>query len=327
MPIEAGREIALGAGRELTPGTTVAPGFWIKTLDQGFKERADKEVNESSLNVLDAENDSEVMATYGQGPIGGKVGDRTIGLLLAWFAGAAPVTTDNADTDASVKDHTITPAQLSEPMSLTLALKDKNRDQRFPMARPASWNLNIEAGQWAKWSAEAISKAPTNGAGNTVIYTAENEFKYKHASVKLAANVAGLAGATAIPLRVFNWNGEQSLNRYQALGSNDPHGIYLQEKRNNGDFALLFDSLTHRDAYLNGTQQVMQLILENSDVTIGAAARPKVVITFYKVKLDDWDLEQGLGSMVEQTLGFKPFYSLSDGKVWDAVVTNTVASY
>lgn len=326
MPVEAGRKIALGFGRETTPGTPVAAAYWIKTLDQGFRERADKEVNESNLNVLDAENAAEVMANYAEGPIGGKITDRSFGLILAWLAGAVPVTTDNADTDPTVKDHTFTPAQTSEPLSLTISLKDANRDERYALARLGKFNLNIEAGQWAKWQGEPISKKPTTVA-NTVAYVAENEFKYKHATVKLAANVGGLAGASAIPLRMLNWNSENKLNRYPAFGSNDPNNIYLEERRHNGDFTMLFDSVTHRDSYLNNTNQVMQITLQNSDVVIGAAANPKLVITFYKVNLAEWDLEQGLGNMVEQTLGFKPFYSLSDGKVWDAVLTNTVASY
>jgi hypothetical protein len=62
-------------------------------------------------------------------------------------------------------------------------------------------------------------------------------------------------------------------------------------------------------------------------VTIGASAKPKLVLTLYKTALSDWGLDQALGNMVEQTLGFQGLYSLSDGKSMDAVLTNTVASY
>jgi hypothetical protein len=327
MSAESGRKVSVGLGKETTRGTGVAPTYWGKQLDLDFQQKSDKQMNESGLGVLDKYNEAEVFKDTGAGKLSGKVTDRLFGLLLALTAGAAPSTATNADASGNVKDHTFTQSQSNTPLTATVAVKDNNRDERYPLASLSSLELNIATGDWVKFSAEFLSKKPTASAGNTVSYVAENEFKAKHVTVKLAADVAGLAGATAIPLRSMKLSWTKTLDDYMSVGSNDPYDIFLKESEIKGDFTMLFDSITHRDAYLNNTYQVMQVTIQNTDVVIGTAANPKLVLTFYKVGLSDWGLDQGLGNMVEQTIGLQGFYSLSDGKSWGGVLTNLVTSY
>ncbi len=324
MPVESGRKIAVGIGRETTRGTAVAPSYWAKHLELDFIQKVEKAYNESSLNVLDKYNAADVMKDWAEGKLGGKITDRSFGLLLAAAAGQ-PLTSVQRGT-SGVYDHTAAQSQSNNSLSLTLALKDLNRDERYALAMLRSLEISAEVGQWAKFAADFLSKKPTAAAGNSVAYVAENEFKAKHLSVKLAANVAGLAGATPIDARMMKVSIDRGVDPYFALGSNDPKDIYAQEVEIKGDFTLLFDSVAHRDAYLNNTNQAMQISLVNSDVTIGAT-NPALVLTFPKVNLSDWGLDQGLSKMVEQTIGFQGLYSQTDGKSWDAVLTNQVAAY
>jgi hypothetical protein len=326
VAVESGRKVAVGIGRETTRGTAVAAAYWIKHAELDFRQRAEKANNDSSLNVLDAHNASEIVKDWGEGTISGKITDKSFPLILAAAAGQVPTSADNPDTDASVKDHTISQSQLNESMSLTVALKDLNRDERFALAMLRSLEISAEAGDWARFSAELVSKKPAT-ASNTVAYVAENEFKAKHITVKLAANVAGLGAAPAVALRTFSITINRNVDPYFGLGQDDPTNIYAKEVEVSGEFTALFDSLTHRDNYLGSGYQAMQITLENTDVTIGSAARPKIVLTFPRVSLSDWDVDQGLGNIVEQTVGVKPLYSLSDGYTWSGVATNTVANY
>ncbi|OAE01859.1 phage tail tube protein [Arthrobacter sp. OY3WO11] len=322
-----GRKVAYGIGKESTAGTAVAPTYWLKQLEADFKQKSDKEMNESALNVLDKYNSAEIMRDYGQGMIKGKVCDKSIGLILASAFGAAPVTTDNADSDATIKDHTYSQAQVSEQLTMTLALKDALRDERYAYGVMDSFELEAAVGQWATWAAEFLSKKPTTSAGNTVAYVAENEFKAKHISVKLASTVAGLAGATPIVLKDVKFKVSKNAEGWYGLGSNDPSKIHSKELVIDGDFTALFDAATHHDAFFANTNQAMSITLLNSDVTIGTAANPKLVFTFPKVNFSDWGTDQDLANIVEQTVGFQALFSLTDGYSWNAVLTNAVASY
>jgi hypothetical protein len=326
MSAQSGRKIAVGLGLESVRGTAVAPAFWNKHLEIDFQQKVDKELNESGLGVLDKFNGTDVVKEYAAGKISGKVGDSTIGAWLSLVFGAKPVTADNADTNPVVKDHTFAQSQSNQPLTGTIALKDTNRDERYAFGAINNFELSVAVGDWLKFSADLLSKKPTN-TSNTVAYTAENEFKAKHITVKTAANVAGLSGATARQLKEFKVAVARNINDYMAIGSNEPIDFFTQEVEITGDFTELYDTNTDRDAYVNDTDQVMQVTITNSDVTIGAAANPKLVLTFYKTNFNDWSLDQSLGNMTEQTLGFNCLYSLSDAKSWDAVLTNTTASY
>jgi hypothetical protein len=326
MSAQSGRKIALGLGLETVRGTSVAPVIWNKHLEVDFQQRVEKELNESGLGVLDKFNATDVFKEFATGNISGKAGDVSIGYWLSLAFGAKPTSGDNADSNPVVKDHTFAQSQSNQPLSATIALKDTNRDERYAFASLNNLELSFAVGDWLKFSADLVSKKPAT-ATNTVAYTAENEFKAKHITVKTAANVAGLSGATARALREFKLMVSRNVNEYMAIGSNEPVDFFTQEVEISGDFTQLFDAVTDRDAYLNDTDQVMQVTIVNSDVVIGASANPKLVLTFYKTNFTEWTLDQSLGSMTEQTLGFQSLYSLTDAKSWDAVLTNTLASY
>lgn len=327
MAAQSGRKIAVGLGLESTRGTAVAPAFWTKHLELDFQQKSDKELNESGLGVLDKYNSASVFKDYAAGKVGGKVGDATIGAWLSLTFGAKPTTTDNADSNPVVKDHTFAQSQSNQPLSATIALKDVNRDERYAFGSLSKLELKVAVGDWVKFSAELMSKKPTASAGNTVAFTAENEFKAKHVTIKTAATVAGLSGATARPLTEFNLSVTRSVKDFVAIGSNDPADFFTQEVEISGDMTQLYEANTDRDLYTGDTKQVVQVTITNSDVVIGAAANPKLVLTFYNVNFTDWNLDQSLGDMTSQTLGFQSLYSLTDAKSWDAVLTNATASY
>lgn len=322
----SGRKVAVGIGKESTRGTAVAATYWVKHLEQNLHPDVTKALNESGLGVLDKYNDSDIMKQLGAGEIGGKITDKSFGLILAAAFGAAPTTTTNSDVSGNVKDHTYAQSQSNQPLTLTLSTKDANRDEQYAMAVLASLDVEVVVGEWAKFKATFISKAPAN-ATNTVSYVAENEFKPKHAAFKLASSLAGLNAASAVSIKSFKFTVDRVAEDYPVLGSVDPSDIFSKELQIKGDITLLFDSLTHRTSYLADTEQAARIDLINSDVTIGTAAHPEIKIDFAKIAFSEWSTDEGLDAMVEQTIGFQALYSLSDAKTWQAVITNLVTSY
>lgn len=324
--VESGRKINVGLGRESSRGTSVAPTYWINYLEQDIVQQAEKASNSSALGVLDKNNAAEIMKEFAGGKISGKVCDRSFGLFLTAAFGASPSSAQQGST--GVYDHTFSQSQSNQPVALTVAVKDTNRDERYAFGSLKSLDLEIAVGDWVKYSADFISKKPTASAGNTVAYIAENEFKAKFVTVKIANDVASLGAAQAIQVKQGKISVDLGVEEYMAVGTNEPVDFFRKEVEFKGDLTLLYADNTYRDLALADGYKALQITLENTDVTIGSgAAHPKLVLTFPRVSLSDWGIDQGLSSMVEQTIGLMPLYSQTDGYTWTGVLTNTASSY
>src|SRR4051812_7673129 len=112
-----GRRVAVGLGLETTPGTEVSPAQWMRQMKLNFQRKVTSIQNESAMGRVEKVNDSAITEEWAEGDLEGKVYDVSIGYLLANMLGA-PVTSDNADSNAAVKDHTFDVAQNNVPKTL-----------------------------------------------------------------------------------------------------------------------------------------------------------------------------------------------------------------
>lgn len=322
-----GRKVSFGLKKEAVRGTAeTSATFWLNHLSLGFYARAEKALNESAMGVLHKQNDSTTMHRWGEGDFEMKAGDQTIGALLHATMGSVS-TADNADTNPAVKDHTFTFDQSNSPASYTFFRKDPNVNEAYALGMVSQLELNSELGSWLKLSGTVITK-PAAASTATVARIDETEFKPKHMAVRLASNVAGLAGATDIAtIQSLRLTIDRGVDRDHQHGTDTPYDISVREIEISGEIVLRHDGSTHMDNFLNDVQQAMRISIVNTDVTIGASARPGLVITLPKVTFDDWQLDQGLGDKVNQTIGFKALFDTTTSSAMSIVLTNTVASY
>jgi hypothetical protein len=174
----------------------------------------------------------------------------------------------------------------------------------------------------------SVIAKPAVASSVTVTRVDEVEFKPKHISVKLAANEAGLGAATALAtLQSVSLTIDRAVERDLALSTDSPYDISVREIEISGELVLRHSDAVHLTSYLNDTKQAMQISIVNTDVTIGAAANPGLVITLPKVTFDNWEIDQGLGDKVNQTISFKGLYDFTSAKAMSIVATNTTASY
>lgn len=322
-----GRKVAFGLAPESDRGVAEAEAtYWLNHMSLGFYPRAEKALNESALGNLHKHNDSTTMTLWGEGDFEMKAGANSLGALLHAAMGSL-VTSDNADANAIVKDHTITFDQSNSPASYTFFRKDPNVNEAFALGMVSSFELNAELGSWLMLTGSIITK-PATVSTATVVRADEVEFKPKHISVKLAANTAGLAGATALTtLQSLRLTIDRSVERDLNLSTDNPYDISVREIEMSGEIVLRHSDAVQLTNYLNDTQQAMQITIKNTDVTIGTAANPGLVITLPKVSFDNWEIDQGLGDKVNQTIGFKVLYDTATAQAVSMVLTNTVASY
>lgn len=319
-----GRKVSFGITKEAVRGTAeAAAAYWLNHMSLGFYPRADKIQNESALGVLVKQNDSAVMSTWAEGDFEMKAGASTMGILLLGALGTVNVSA----VGGGVYAHTFTFDQNNSPQSFTFFRKDPNVNERYALGMFDSIEFNAELGGWVMVNGSVQSLA---GAASTatVARSAETEFKPKHITLKLAANVAGLGAASAqATLQSVRLTVDKNIDRDYALGSQAPYDISVREIEVSGEFVVRDLATTLRDAFLADTQYAMQISIVNSDVTIGSASNPGVVFTLPKVSFDNWEIGQDLGDKVNQTIGFKGLYDLTSGSVMSAVLTNQVATY
>lgn len=322
-----GRKVSFGLAREAVRGTAeTSVDFWLNHMSLGFYPRANKGLNESALGNLHKHNDSTTFDLWAEGDFEMKAGIESLPALLTAAMGTV-VTADNPDANAAVKDHTITFDQSNSPASYTFFRKDPNVNEAFALGMISSLELSAELGGWLMVSGSAIAKAAVASAVS-VSRINETEFKPKHIAIRLATNVAGLAGASDLTtLQSFRLTIDRAVERDLALTSDSPYDISVREIEISGEIVLRHSDAVRLNQYLNDTQQAMRISIVNTDVTIGAAANPGLVITIPKISFDNWEIDQGLGDKVNQTIGFKVLYDFDSASAMSIVATNTTASY
>lgn len=137
-----GRKEAIGFGIEATPGTAVAPQVWMRWLDQGLQPKTAVIENESAMGVADKINDSEVVSSWAEGKLGGKVTAESVGFLLLGMFGE--VTTGAAVS--GIYPHTFALKQSSIPTALTIARWNPLAPKRHSYGVIDSFELSAEAG-------------------------------------------------------------------------------------------------------------------------------------------------------------------------------------
>lgn len=321
-----GRQESVGFGIEGTPGTAVAPQIWTRHLSNGFAEQVTTLENESAMGRVERVNDSTVEQTWAEGSIEGKVADQSICYLLYSVFGTVN-TTDNVDVNAAVKDHTFTVNQSNSVGYLTVAVNTPVEDLRHPLAVVDSLELSGEAGGWVRFTADVKAKAGAS-ATLTPAYVAETEFTGKNISLKLddEGDVAGLSSATNIDVRSYEITLARPATPEFALGSGSPTDMNRGAFEATGEFVIRFKNTDYKDDWLANTKHAMRFSIINTDVTIGTAANPGIVLTAPRASFRTFEKSDDLDEIVTATVGFSCELDTTAGYAINAVVTNTLAA-
>ena len=320
-----GRQVDLGIAKESVRGTAVAPTFWLPLLTKNVEDTFAVVIDDAPVGVIEGDEDSQVVKKWAAGDIEGYVREKSIGLLLLNLFGAV-VTSDNPDTDPSVKDHDFSVLQSVQHPSLTVALKHPNEGLRFALGMINTFSFSIVLDSLVRFSANIMARKGASAA-DTVAYTSESEFNARHVTVKFATNLAGLDAATAIKAKAVTVNFEKNIESDDIVGSVDPNDFNNKKFMVNGTVELLYDDTTHKLVALASTAKALRVELKNTDVTIGATSNPTLQVDMAKVKITEWSSDKVNDDLVRQVLTFSAYYSMTDSKMVTAKLTNTQASY
>lgn len=319
-----GRTVAVGIGKETTRGTAVAPAFWVRHLSLDFKKRGEAVQNESALGRREKFSDSEIVREFAEGNLEGKVNHKSFGLILL---GAFGTVASAANGAGGAYDHTFTVNQSNTPQSLTLAKVDGVTSRRHALAMIRSLEINIEAGEYVKFTADIVAKKGTTGSTETVAYVEEYEFTSKDAFVKFADTVGTVAAATPSKIKSGRITLDLGVEPYYEVGSTDPAEIHAGAMEITGEIVARHSDASYEDMYYANTKKAMQFGFTNTAVTVATGINPSLVFTLPQVSVTDFDTSNDLDAIVEQTLGITGQINLTEGYAVRAVLTNNQASY
>lgn len=320
-----GRLVNLGIGKESSRGIPVAPSYWLFKTDLNYQEKFEQSVEDSSVGVIADAIDAQITKRWAEGSFGGDIKDKSIGLILLSLFGS--VNTALKGGESVVYEHTFSLGNSAQHQSLTLGIDDPWQDYQFALAMIESLEIKYERGKFVAFTANFKSKKGAT-ASLTATYTAENSFRPQDFTFKIAANLSGLSGASAITIKSATLKFEKNLEIDDVLGSVDPADILNKQFVCTGTVEAIFeDEATFKTVALGDVAKALRFDIKNTSVTIGTSSNPELQIDLAKVKFSEITRATPIGDLVKQTLGFKAFYSLTDSKMFLVILTNLAASY
>ncbi len=318
-----GRQIQVGIGKESARGTVVEPTFWLQNMNVDVEDKFEGVADENTLAVIEDAQDFKVTKKFAEGEVGGKVTDKSIGLLLLSALGGLSTA---AGSESSTYVHTFSVQQDAQHDSLTVEVKNPNEQKAHGNGVVNKLGIKASLGKMVEITVGFLAKLGV-ASTSTPSYTSENSFIAKDVSVKFAANIAGLGAASAVAIKDVEINIEKNVESDDVLGNVEPADFLNKQLSVSGSVELVYDATTYKALALAGTSRAMRITIENADAIIGTTLHPKLVIDLAKVKFTEWARTSDQNEIIKQTLNFKAFYSLSDTSMISVALTNAQATY
>lgn len=320
-----GRLVNLGIAKESSRGAGASPVYHVPKTTFSFD---DKIIQARSLGSLGKISDSEeafVTTKYGQGEMEGEIRDKSFGLLLLAMLGS---TSPSGPVD-SAYTHSFTLTHTNQHQSLSFVVADLNTTELYKLVMLDSLEITAELDEVVKFSAGFMSKQGGTTGLTVPAVVAENKFTKKHLRIKLADNIAGLSGATAISLKKLTVTINKNVVLDDVLGTAEPEDILNQQVSVEGEIELNYEDETYKNFMKNGTNKAMEIAFINTDAVIGAATNPSLTIQLPKVDFFDWEPDNGLDDIVKQKISFKANRDVANAQdvIYLCQLVNAVASY
>lgn len=312
MSLFTGRLVEVGIGKETSRGTGVAASYWMPKTAISFDDKVSKALTSGSYGfVSDAPFTGQVVGKWAEGDIEGELNANSFGLILLALCGTESYSL--AETGVGQHDYSIQNDVQSD--SLTIHISDPIGAVKFRMAMVNSLTLDVALGEFVKYTANFISKFHQDEAAQTATYQVDYRFTHPNLTFKVAANVGGIAAATAISVKSLSLTIDKNVERQDVLGTIEPEDILNKGFRITGSIELRYEDRTWRDYMLNGNVKAMQVLLTGSQL-IGATQYAKLDMQFDKVHFFEWEPSRDLGDIASQKINFEVMFNLSATRLW-----------
>ena len=168
----------------------------------------------------------------------------------------------------------------------------------------------------------------TNVAAGTTITAIVSSSAVTLSTATTGSATSFTFGGAVVQLKSFKLCIDSNLEDDDVLGSVTPVDFLNKEFKVTGTVEAIYQNLTDfKNAFLAtpNVPQAMLVSLVNTDVTIGSASNPSLVISLDQCYFTELAIKKTPKDVVYQTLKFTATYSLANSEMIKAVLTNTVS--
>lgn len=320
-----GRLLQLGVARETTRGTIpTSPDYYIPFSEVAFDEKYENAVDEASRGVIEDSFGQSRTKNWAEGKITCPIEDLSFGVILYSLMGTYAKTT-NSDASNVICNHTFTVAQSAQHQSMSFYIDDPlaGADYKYGTGMIDTFEINYELKKFLEFTINVMTVKGVT-ATLTPSSTAQNRFLPQHLTFKVASSYSTVSTGTAIPLKSLKLKISKHLESDDVLGNVAPADFLNKQFTIEGTLEALWQNESDfKTAALAGTAKAIRIQLANTDVTIGTAANPTLILDLAKVVFTDITRPLVLTDLVKQTLSFKAHYSTSDSIMAQFLLTNT----
>lgn len=331
-----GDSVNMGVGMEdpTHRGTFVDPQIWIpaKTPSGIIPVIAKVPIKETMATGVDSEG-SEIVKKGVAGDLAVNVRSISIGYLLKSLLGsvAAP-----SEVESGVYKHTFT-LLANNPVhpSLSLALSQPSiKDYEYTLAIISKLVLNTPVDDLVNAVASFVASKEAEHTGTfSPLFacsggSADFLFRHQDVTIEFAATLAAMTG-TGASLKEFGLTLDNKSRDNQNIGELNPGDILALLLGITATIKADYESVAnYHDIFEDGSSKAMRIIIENTDVTIGAESHPKIQIDLSKVTYEGWTPDRPIEDIVTEGIELTGhFDGVTDHRAIQIELTNTQANY
>lgn len=289
-------EIALNVESTRKSAETPSAGDWTELLEGVVNESYTKKENEQRHGTLHhSDSDRLIMQDYAFSMKA--LIDRVHFPKFVFAILGTQETTDDSP-ESGVNTHEFTRADTNLLPTLTVTTQDPTDDElRYAGVGISKLELQFVKDDFLQYSVEGNGLSKDDpGALSSGYQSSNSEFLPWMCTIKKAANVAGLAAASAEEVSELTLTLERPNTPYHGVGGGNKEGteVIAQKLKVSGSVTKLFEDTTYKTwAQNDNDYKVVQITLTDTTNTIGAATNPSIVILLYKVSARNHSKEQG----------------------------------
>ncbi len=328
-----GKLLQVGIAVEATRGTArSAASYWLPTDDWSLEEMYSNVTNNQAFGIIEDNIGFVRTKNWSEGQLSIPLTGTTAAVLLYSLFGSASAVLHAGET--RIFDNTISIAENIQHKSLTVFVHDPiptaagaTADYSYANAMVSKVSIDYSLGNWVTMIADIRAQA---GSAAAVVFspsiTPDSRYVPQYMTFKVASTYSGLGAASAIKIKTAKITIDESIEDDDVLGSTSPRDFLNKEFKIEGTIEAIWQNESDfKTAALANTAQAMRLDLVNSDVTEGSAAtNPEFRLDLAKVFFTEFSRPIKIKDVVYQTVKFNASYSVSDGFMARALVTNSV---
>ena len=210
MAKEIGRLNSFAIGMEATKGTADTIDVWIPLESGNLKPVVEMAKDESGFGTIATPADAHTTKTSSEFSAKGIVRPTSIGFVLLGTLGTAGTPTL---AETGVYTHAFSLKNDNNHPSFTIVHDNQTQEEQSTYNMVDSLTISGEVGKYLGFDMKSKGRMITSITGNTPTFltTGETPMLTSKASIKFATDIAGLTGASKVPVQNFKITFEKNL--------------------------------------------------------------------------------------------------------------------